>query len=62
MTNESDIVFEENVFVMNLTYNARSISVQKAEPTVSIVKGEHFELIVSGAKAKAEYDFSAIPL
>lgn len=62
MTNESDIVFEENVFVMNLTYNARSISVQKAEPTVSIVKGEHFELIFSGAKSRAEYDFSAIPL
>lgn len=50
------------MFVMNLTYNVRSISVEKAEPTLSIVKVEHFELIFSGAKARAEYDFSAIPL
>lgn len=62
MTNGSNIVFEENVFIMNLTYNVRSISVEKAEPALSIVKGEHFELIFSGAKARAEYDFSAIPL
>lgn len=59
MTNGSD---KENVFIMNLTYNVRSISVQKAEPTVYIVKVEHFELIFSGAKARTEYDFSAIPL
>lgn len=62
MTNGSDIVFEENVFVMNLTYNVRFISVEKAEPTLSIVKVEHFELIFLGAKARAECDFSAIPL
>lgn len=62
MTNGNNIVFEENVFVMNLTYNVWSISVEKAKLTVSMVKGEHFELIFSGAKARAEYDFSAIPL
>lgn len=62
MTNGSNIVFEENVLVMNLTYNVRSIRVPVGEISVSTTCGGHFGLMFSGVKDYAAYGFSAILL
>lgn len=62
MINGSDIVFEENVFVMNLIYNVRFISVEKVEFILFIVKVEYFEFIFLGVKVRVEYDFFVILL
>ncbi|XP_052695862.1 IgGFc-binding protein-like [Crassostrea angulata] len=62
LTNGSNIVFEENVSFMNLTYNVRSIRVPEGEISVSTTCGEHFGLMFSGVKTYAAYGFSAILL
>lgn len=62
MTNESNIVFEGNVLVMNLTYNVRSVRVPEGEVTVFSSGGEPFGLMFSGCRAFAAYAFSAILL
>lgn len=44
--NESNIVYEENVPVTNITYSVRSVKVTERELTVSTVNGEHLRLII----------------
>lgn len=44
--NESNIVYEENVPVTNITYSVRFVKVTERELTVSTVNGEHLRLII----------------
>ncbi|XP_052693438.1 IgGFc-binding protein-like [Crassostrea angulata] len=60
--NRNNVVFEENVSAMKLSYNVRSIQVEAGEVIVSTVGGEKFGLMFSGVKAWAAYGFSAFNL
>lgn len=54
----SDIVFEENVSVRNITYSVRSIRVAEGELTASTMNGDRFGLIFAGVKYYKAYGFS----
>lgn len=57
---ESDIVFEENISIRNITYNVRSIHVRVAEGelTASTMNGDRFGLIFAGVTYYEAYGFS----
>lgn len=55
---ESDIVFEENISICNITYNVRSIRVAEGELTASTMNGDRFGLIFAGVTDYEAYGFS----
>ncbi|XP_052694555.1 IgGFc-binding protein-like [Crassostrea angulata] len=62
LINETNIVYEENVPVRNVTYSVRSVKVPEGVLTVYTVDGGKFGLVFSGCKTDAAYSFSAILL
>lgn len=55
---KSDIVFEENVLVRNISYSVRSIRVAEGELTASTMNGDRFGLIFAGVTYYEAYGFS----
>lgn len=54
----SDIVFEDNVLVRNISYNVRTIRVTEGELTASTLNRERFGLTVAGVANFKAYGFS----
>lgn len=54
----SDIVFEDNVLVRNISYNVRTIRVTEGELTASTLNRERFGLTVAGVANLKAYGFS----